>query len=823
MRPYFRFLIAGILVPLTFAADLHGQAQPKSFKELRVRIDGSKRVDDLIESINLIYKYRSSSTREYLCKALAIYRDTEVRCAIYKQMGYHPHADILKQLRQGFRPGTSAKELDAIVAALSGQGRGGQKALAAGLTSKDKAIRSRSISGLRKARDPDEAALSLLRIYDDSDARTKAQILSNVVAMPTSGTAFARVESLAFRVMEKERSASLRVPAMRQLRGGKTKLTNRAFLVLMKEFGSSKSVSLIRESAKGLLTHDRRGLLVLLGGLESESTKRRDAAIAVLGSQRSNRKVTAALIEQFQIAKPKLQETLLGILAHHEASAPLTALRVRTLDSESASMRAQALLQLARTDHRVVGSKALEFAEDKEIRKNANATAQVFLALGTVLTRSTLSTFLDLGRNRGREVEAYWRSLLSSHHAEVLPLITKWSPSLKDPDQRLIAVYLLTKSKVSKAKSKNLVESGLIKALADKSSIVVVTAMRALIRQGNKRVIPKLESNLESMDEDVRIQAMLGLHRFKSGSVVWGARLLRILQNTGGASRLVALDLITKIKLRPALNAVRGLFDHEAWQVRSAAYFYCLQVRDKASIAPLITRLDKEDGRLHAEVLGTLRALTNLTHRESKQWRAWWRDQGEDFKMPSLRKVAGVGRSAPAAMTYYSMSLSSNRVGFLVDTSGSMSAKVGTSAITRLDLAKKALSQVIEKCGEGFHFNLITFGSDARRWKRELCPATIDNRDQARQYVKGMRPGGGTNFFDALLMAFEDESIDTIYLLSDGTPTEGDIRDQQELADEVQLWNLKRQILIHTISIGADSAVMRRLAEDSGGDHVQRR
>ena len=175
-------------------------------------------------------------------------------------------------------------------------------------------------------------------------------------------------------------------------------------------------------------------------------------------------------------------------------------------------------------------------------------------------------------------------------------------------------------------------------------------------------------------------------------------------------------------------------------------------------------------------------------------------------------------------MTYYSMSLNSNRVGFLVDTSGSMSAKVGTAKkFSRLDLAKKALNEVIEKCGEGFHFNLITFGSGARRWKRELCAAAIENRDSARQYVKGMRPGGGTNFFEALLMAFEDESIDTIYLLSDGTPTEGDIVNQQDLADEIELWNLKRQILIHTISIGADSQIMRRLAADSGGEHVQRR
>ncbi|MEE2885892.1 MAG: VWA domain-containing protein, partial [Planctomycetota bacterium] len=549
----------------------------------------------------------------------------------------------------------------------------------------------------------------------------------------------------------------------------------------------------------------------------------RDIAVSVLGAKGKSRRVTLALIEQFGVAKPPLQATLFGILSSHEVIPQLTALRLSVLDSQSVSMRAQALHQLARVNHRVVASRAPLMAADEEVHKNASASALVFFSLGTVLGRSTLPAFLKLGRKRSRVVDSHWRSLLAGHQKEVLPLVAGPALALPDPEHRLIATYLLTRVGSIKAKSKDLAVDGLIKALRDKSPIVVVTAMRALVQQRNRRVIPKLEANLESMNEDIRVQAMFGLHKFKGSSAAWGARLLKILKNATGASRLVALDLVTKMKLRPALSAVRGLFHHEAWQVRSAAYFFCLQVRDKDSVVPLIARLDKEDGRLHAEVLGTLRALTDLTYRDSKAWRGWWAKEGDDFKLAKLGKKAGVGRSAPAAMTYYSMSLNSNRVGFLVDTSGSMSAKVGTLGITRLDLAKKALSQVIEKCGEGFHFNLITFGSDGRRWKRELCPATVDNRASARQYVKGMRAAGGTNFFEALLMAFEDESIDTIYLLSDGTPTEGDITDQQELADEIELWNVKRQILIHTIAIGADSPIMRRLAEDSGGEHVQRR
>ena len=78
-----RSLIAGILLPLCLPGSLAGQASPKSFKELRAQIESAKDVTALVKSIGLLYKFRSSGSREFLCKALGTYRDPEVRCAIY--------------------------------------------------------------------------------------------------------------------------------------------------------------------------------------------------------------------------------------------------------------------------------------------------------------------------------------------------------------------------------------------------------------------------------------------------------------------------------------------------------------------------------------------------------------------------------------------------------------------------------------------------------------------------------------------------------------------------------------------------------------------
>ncbi|MEE2888469.1 MAG: hypothetical protein VX951_13645, partial [Planctomycetota bacterium] len=332
MAVHCRFLYIGVLAPLCVVAVAAGQAPPKSFKELRGQIDNAKSVPALVKSIGLVYRFRSSGSREFLCKALGMYRDPEVRCAIYKQMAHHPHAQILKQLQKGFSTGTPAKELDAIVTALNGQGREGQLVLTAGTSSKDAAIRKKSIGGLRGARDQNEATLSLLQIFNKSDLSTKARILNDLVVMRSDGLAFARVEKLAFHILAKEKNSSLRLAALKQLHGGRANSTVRALVALKKEFELSKSSSLIRGSARGLLSHDRPGLSILLKGLQSDSSLRRDIAVSVLGAKGKNRRVTLALIEQFEAAKPPLQATLFGILSSHEVIPQLTALRLSVLD-----------------------------------------------------------------------------------------------------------------------------------------------------------------------------------------------------------------------------------------------------------------------------------------------------------------------------------------------------------------------------------------------------------------------------------------------------------------------------------------------------------
>ena len=94
------------------------------------------------------------------------------------------------------------------------------------------------------------------------------------------------------------------------------------------------------------------------------------------------------------------------------------------------------------------------------------------------------------------------------------------------------------------------------------------------------------------------------------------------------------------------------------------------------------------------------------------------------------------------------------------------------------------------------------------------------NLRQAIKAIKSISPRGATNIFDTLEAAFKHTDVDTIYLLSDGTPTDGKFIDGLSILREISLRNRLRKIVIHTISIGANP-LMKSLAEENHGTYVE--
>jgi len=247
-------------------------------------------------------------------------------------------------------------------------------------------------------------------------------------------------------------------------------------------------------------------------------------------------------------------------------------------------------------------------------------------------------------------------------------------------------------------------------------------------------------------------------------------------------------------------------------------------IREARAVPLLLDALEKETGRLRGEVEDALERIAGLTFRfDTERWRRWWEQEKEGFTPPPLRENKGeVRRDDRYGNTYYGIPVVSRRVAFILDHSGSMAAKTGTGGRTKLDLAKDSLTQVLVNFRRETHFNVIFFQTLVQPWEKKLTPATSDNRRRALEYVRRKSPMGGTNIHGALDLAFQDESVDTIYLLSDGMPTAGRITDPDRLLDEVLSWNLVRRITIHCISLGGGNIFLETLAARAGGQYVVR-
>ncbi len=64
-------------------------------------------------------------------------------------------------------------------------------------------------------------------------------------------------------------------------------------------------------------------------------------------------------------------------------------------------------------------------------------------------------------------------------------------------------------------------------------------------------------------------------------------------------------------------------------------------------------------------------------------------------------------------------------------------------------------------------------------------------------------------------------NVDTVYFLSDGSPTVGKVIDQDEIRAEVKRVNSVRKIVLHTIAIGDfRKNFMKALAKDNNGVYV---
>jgi Ca-activated chloride channel family protein len=148
---------------------------------------------------------------------------------------------------------------------------------------------------------------------------------------------------------------------------------------------------------------------------------------------------------------------------------------------------------------------------------------------------------------------------------------------------------------------------------------------------------------------------------------------------------------------------------------------------------------------------------------------------------------------------------------FVLDTSGSMAGE-------KIEQAKAAMRYCLQRLGNRDRFGLVTFSSEARKFRDEL--AGIEARDDALYHVDRLEATGGTNINEALLAAMDllrgsQNGRSMIIFLTDGLPSTG-IQNEGEIRRNIKSAN-RSGIRVFSFGVGFDvnTKLLDGLAKES--------
>ena len=155
--------------------------------------------------------------------------------------------------------------------------------------------------------------------------------------------------------------------------------------------------------------------------------------------------------------------------------------------------------------------------------------------------------------------------------------------------------------------------------------------------------------------------------------------------------------------------------------------------------------------------------------------------------------------------------ITAKRVVFLVDVSGSMAAtfQIEGKSFTRITYIADQLTQVVSKeLTPAQSFNLYHFSGGAPTpWQPGLQPWNAANVASASQFIATWSPNMppppyGTDIYDALQSAYEEEGVLAVYLLTDGFPNAGTSSNPQTIIKAAAGWSKGKTIPTHTVWMG---------------------
>ena len=328
--------------------------------------------------------------------------------------------------------------------------------------------------------------------------------------------------------------------------------------------------------------------------------------------------------------------------------------------------------------------------------------------------------------------------------------------------------------------------------------------------------------------------------------------------------RLTAIDALGDSGDEEAAEGLIPFLKAPRWQIRVAVVEALGNIRKKVAIPSLIEAMGREEGRVREDILETLQAMTGLDKADNPAvWRNWWNEnkdlplrgmkkKGRTGKSPHARRGGRKpppGRSAPGwrnrneGTSFYGIQTKSKHIVYILDHSGSMqlpaspsneSGNEGTAGLIKVEVAKNELLKSIESLPPDATFNILFYNDHYTVFKERMVKANGANKREARDYIGGITASSSTNIYDTLERAFQiggqgavdkayKVNFDTIFFLTDGSPTSGKTTDTGEILAEVDRWNKTKRIKVHCVGIGQhNSPFLQQLAAKTGGKYTRK-
>jgi hypothetical protein len=306
--------------------------------------------------------------------------------------------------------------------------------------------------------------------------------------------------------------------------------------------------------------------------------------------------------------------------------------------------------------------------------------------------------------------------------------------------------------------------------------------------------------------------------------------------NTGIA--MIAADTLGKRKFYGSIDFLKQQVGHPEYKDSYAFRFNLIrslvQMEHPDAIEFVTVQAKSLDGQLRHKIDTILDGVTIDEFRGDQQrfeaWSASRKDKpasnptrnsktGSPFKNASPEPES-LRRIRLAKQQYYGIEIHAKRLMFIIDHSGSM--KEYDRGQTRLDRAKVELNRAIELLPEDTEFALVFYDAKVASWKDELVPATAQNKQDASDLIRGLRPGETTNTYGALRRSIDfDDTLEAVFLLTDGRPTTGEIVRPEAIVEDILYRNRYRHLNFNTIGIavsGLTESFLKTLADQSGGE-----